>query len=99
MTYVFKCKNEKCENFEQEVEVEQKMNDEHIADCSLCQTKMKRIYTSFTIGAAQGIVTKDGIAIPAKRAREIDRKREQKKKQGGEGAYWDNANRRLAKQT
>lgn len=98
MIYVFKCENEECENFEQEVEIEQRMNDEHVADCDLCEKEMKRIYTSFTIGVAQGNVTKDGIQMPAERARMIDRKREQKKKQGGEGPYWDNPNRRVAQQ-
>jgi hypothetical protein len=98
MIYVFKCENECCESFEQNVEVEQNMNDEHVADCEVCGQELKRVYTSFTIGVSQGTITKDGIKMPAKRAREIDRKREQKKKQGGEGPYWDNPNRRVAKQ-
>lgn len=94
MIYVFKCENEECENFEQEVEIEQGMNDEHVADCELCDKEMKRVYTSFTIGVPQGNVRRGGVKIPASRSREMDRKMEQKSQTGG-GQFWDNPNRRV----
>lgn len=96
MIYVFKCKNEKCKNYNEQIEIEQRMNDEHEADCQMCRQPMKRIFTPFSIGVPQGNITSGGVTIPAKRAREIERQREAKKKRGGEGAYHDNPNRRLA---
>jgi len=95
MIYIFKCKNEKCDAYDKEVEVEQRITDEHIAFCELCGEEMKRVFTTFTIGVPQGWVTKDGIRMPARRAREIDRRREKKARQGGVGPYWDNPKRRL----
>ena len=91
MKYVFKCENENCENCEREIEIEQRITDKHVADCGLCQKPMKRIYTPFTIGVSQGSITKDGVQMPASRAREIDRSRQKKANQGGTGAYWDNS--------
>ena len=87
MIYVFKCINEDCEAFDGDVEVEQRVNDKHKAKCELCKKSMQRVYTMFAIGLPQGNVSRGDHAIPAARAREIERKRNQKAKDGG-GEYW-----------
>jgi predicted nucleic acid-binding Zn ribbon protein len=47
MTYLYKCENEKCKNFDVVVEIQKLMkdSDRHEA-CQLCTQDMVRVYTA-----------------------------------------------------
>lgn len=50
MLYIFKCDNDKCEDFEKEFEVRMGMNeDQSKVKCDTCSEKARRVFTPLGI--------------------------------------------------
>ena len=57
MKYDFKCKNEKCSEYNKVKEYNIPLSDYKIPDCDNCGQEMQRVYNTF------GVKTSDGVKV------------------------------------